>query len=165
VHIDQRQEQFSKAYVRAVAAVAGFRVQEGPQPDDDSVDLTISARGPLGTVRSPKLDVQMKSTRVHVDGDPIPYPLSMKNYEELRHTDYSSPRVLVLVAVPPELQDWIAHSEAELVLRRCGYWLSLSGQPPVLNTTTVTVRIPRSNRFSVEGLNGIMERIGRGEGP
>jgi hypothetical protein len=105
----------------------------------------------------------MKSIRVPVERDPIAYALPVKNYDELRYTDYSSPRVLVLVAVPTELQDWLSHSETELVLRHCGYWLSLGGQSSVPNTTTVTVRIPRSNLFSVEGLDGLMERIGRGE--
>lgn len=60
LHLSHQQEAFSRAYVRAVAAAAGFRVQDGPEPDDDSIDITISARGPGSTLRSPKVDLQLK---------------------------------------------------------------------------------------------------------
>jgi hypothetical protein len=43
---NQQKEQFSYAYVRAVASVAGYGVHR-PEPDDDSVDLVVSARGSL----------------------------------------------------------------------------------------------------------------------
>lgn len=59
--LTQKQEDFSRAYVRAVVAAAGLRYSE-PSPDDDSVDLTVAERGLNGTVRSPKLDIQLKCT-------------------------------------------------------------------------------------------------------
>lgn len=79
MHITHRQEAFSLAYVRAVAATAGFRVQDGTQPDDDSVDLTIAARGPGGTVRSPKVDLQLKcQLGLPADEPTWPYDLSLR---------------------------------------------------------------------------------------
>ena len=165
MNTDQRQEQFSLAYVRAVSAVAGFLVQEGPKPDVDSIDLTISAVGPLGSVRSPKIDLQLKSTRSEYLGDPIGYPLRVKNYEDLRHSDFACPRILVVVFVPPEIRNWIRQSDHEMAMHHCGYWISLRGGPPMPNKNTVTVYISRSNQFSADGLNGIMERIGRGKAP
>lgn len=86
MHVSHRQEAFSVAYVRAVAAVAGFRVQEGPLPDDDSVDLTVTARGPGGTIRSPCLDLQLKCRLGRPDDEPEwSYDLKAKNYDDLRH--------------------------------------------------------------------------------
>ncbi len=41
MHISQQQEQFSRAYVHAIASVAGFTIYT-PQVDDDSVDLGIA---------------------------------------------------------------------------------------------------------------------------
>src|ERR1035437_2999240 len=41
---NQQKEQFSAAYVRAGVAVAGLRVSK-LEADDDSIDLTLSARG------------------------------------------------------------------------------------------------------------------------
>ncbi|MBX3250000.1 MAG: DUF4365 domain-containing protein [Myxococcales bacterium] len=103
MHVSHRQEAFSRAYVRAVAAAVGFRVQDGTDPDDDSVDLTLAARGPAGTLRSPKLDMQLKCQLGRPAREPSwAYDLKVKNFEELRHVDYQVPRILVVVAVPED---------------------------------------------------------------
>jgi hypothetical protein len=54
-------------------------------------------------------------------------------------------------------------SEEKLCLRHCGYWLSLAGQPDTENTTTVTVHLPRQQRFDSEALDMLMTRAERGE--
>ncbi len=51
------QEQFSKAFVLAVAALAGCSAAE-PDPDLDDIDWTLSCRL---RPRRPKLDLQVKS--------------------------------------------------------------------------------------------------------
>lgn len=158
----QRKQEFSKAYVRAVAATAGYAAQT-PEVDDDSVDLTLAVRGGGGTVRSPKLDLQLKCTSRHLVSDgTVNYPLEIKNYEELRPTDFQVPRVLVVVVVPDDIGQWIAHSEEQLLLRHCGYWYSLRGLPPTQNVSSVTVNIPRAQVFDVAGLTAIMRRISIG---
>jgi len=37
------------------------------------------------------------------------------------------PRILVVVTVPAVAQEWLSQSEEEMVLRHCGYWISLRG--------------------------------------
>lgn len=165
MYITHQQEEFSRAYVHAIATVAGFKVVPGATPDDDSVDLSIASRGPRGLIRSPRIDVQLKCHRGAVDVDPWPYALRLKNYEDLRHTDYQAPRILVVVVVPEDVEGWLAQSEEALVLRRCGYWRSLRGEPETTNETSVTVTLPRSNVFSVESLRSMMERVGAGGTP
>jgi hypothetical protein len=59
MHIDQRKEQFSRAYVHAVASVAGFSLAS-PVVDDDSVDVIFCSRGKGGTLRAPRLEAQLK---------------------------------------------------------------------------------------------------------
>jgi hypothetical protein len=160
--LNQRKQAFSKAYVKAVAAVCGYATGE-PDVDDDSVDLTLSARGGSGTIRSPKLDIQLKCTaRDVLSNGNLNFPLPIKNYDELRPTDLMVPRVLVVVLVPDEIMNWVLHSEEELVLRHCGYWYSLLGMPDTDNTTTVTVGIPRTQVFDVSGLGAIMTRLTEG---
>lgn len=44
MHVTQQQEEFSRAYIYAVAAAAGLKFQGATAPDDDSVDVTISVR-------------------------------------------------------------------------------------------------------------------------
>ncbi|MCB9762212.1 MAG: DUF4365 domain-containing protein [Alphaproteobacteria bacterium] len=166
MHLTHQQEAFSRAYVRAVAAAASFRVQPGAAPDDDSVDLTIAARGPMGTVRSPKLDVQLKCRLGFPEGSPTwPCDLEMKNYDDLRPTDVQVPRVLVVVAVPEDVTRWVEQDEQRLLMRHCGWWVSLRGLPTIDNTATRRVQMPRNQIFDVAGLQGIMDRVGQGGTP
>ncbi|MEM9927463.1 MAG: DUF4365 domain-containing protein [Cyanobacteria bacterium P01_D01_bin.50] len=44
-------------------------------------------------------------------------------------------------------------------LRRCGYWLSLKGQPETQNTESITVYLPRQQLFTVSAIKNIMEQI------
>jgi len=142
-----RKEQFSQAYVRAVAAVAGYGVSK-PDPDYDSIDIELSGRTGEGVPTRPKIDIQLKCTSQNVPRDrDVVYPLKRKNYDELRMTDLLVPRLLIVVHIPESEEEWLEHSEAELVLRRCGYWVPLKGQPEVANTTTVSVALPRTNIF------------------
>ena|SRR5581483_1632633 len=162
--LNQRKEQFSQAYVKAVAAVAGFAWYE-PSVDDDSVDLGLAQRGGRGTVRSPHLEMQLKCHAMPTPAeDEFSFWLKRKNYDDLRD-EVEVKRILVVVLVPDDLADYLHESESQLALRRCGYWLNLRGFPPTDNETGQTVKIPRSQRFTVESLKGIMERIGQGALP
>jgi hypothetical protein len=160
--LSQKKQEFSKAYVKAVAAACGYATKD-PSVDDDSVDLCLAARGGGGTVRSPQLDMQLKCTARQVVAEgTVNFPLDVKNYEELRPTNFMVPRILVVVVVPDGVESWISHTENELLLRHCGYWYSLRGMPATVNAETVTVNIPRTQVFNVASLNAIMQRIANG---
>jgi len=73
------------------------------------------------------------------------------------------PQLLIVVLLPSNLSEWVFQTEESLCLKRCGYWLSLRGQPPVDNQTTITVEIPRQNIFNPDALKTIMERTALGE--
>ncbi len=163
--LDDQKEQFSFAYVRAVAAVTQIAVSE-PAVDDDSIDLIFQQRGGGGIVRSPRVEAQVKcSEAATVHPAHIAYPLKLKNYDELRPVDVLVPRILIVVLVPDNLGDWLNHNEQELAMRRCGYWLSLRGEAATANATNVTVHLPRVNQFTVAELQGIMQRISNGQNP
>ena len=152
-------EQFASAYVRAVASVVGCSVLK-PEVDNDSVDLMLSRRSPGAACRSPHLEVQLKATCAPLPTNQvINYRLPLKNYNDLRHVNLSVPRILVVVLMPHSFQDWTAHSEKQLALRRCGYWLSLRGFPSVSNKRSRTVPVPRGQRFDPSGLEGIFCRL------
>jgi hypothetical protein len=157
----KRKEQFSGAYLRAVAAVAGFTVAV-PEVDDDSIDFWIGARGTGATPRRPRVEVQLKCTGQDVRRpDGVHFPLSKKNYDDLR-AEVLVPRILVVVTVPEGIDDWLAHTEDQLVLRRCGYWMSLAGLPDSTNVDTVTVVLPGSQMLDPNALKGILSRIDHG---
>jgi len=157
------QAQFSLAYVQAVASVAGYFVQISERGfDKDGIDATLMRRGKLGVTASPRLDLQVKSHHGRATGDPWPYDLDVKAYDDLRKEGYQVPRILVVVLVPDGPGKWLSHSEDELVLRRCGYWLDLHGAAATTNTSKIRVQIPRSQVFDVGALDALMARIRRG---
>jgi len=157
--VSAAQEQFSKAFILALASLAGCSVAE-PKPDDDSIDWTLSCRL---APRRPKLDLQVKSTSDGTGTEAaIHYPLNRKNYDELIVADLLTPRLLVLVVVPPDPLAWLTASPEALVLRHCAYWVSLRGLPATDNETSVTVQVPRANLFDVSALTGLMQLINEG---
>jgi hypothetical protein len=165
--LNAQKEKFSEAYVLAVAATAGYSTYKY-NLDDDSVDLGIAARTipqPNGTIvtRSPRLEVQLKCTASPIpSSNHISFSLKVKNYNDLKATDFVIPRILVVVLVPDNVTDWIQHSEAEMCIRRCGYWVSLRGEPATNNTTNIKIEIPRQNLFTVQALQAIMQRLAQG---
>ena len=161
--LNKQKEQFSIAYVRAVIAAAGYNVYK-MEVDEDSVDLGIAATASLDLPLRPRLDLQLKCTADEgvLHEEFIHFPLKVKNYGDLRNTGLV-PQALVVVLVPSEVEDWLTQTEEQLVLRRCGYWLSLLGERAVEHTESVTVRIPRAQQFTPAALQDIMRRINHGE--
>jgi len=149
------------AYLQAVTSAAGFYFQIADRGfDKDGVDAMVLHRGRLGVRKSPRLDIQVKAHQsAKLEADPFAEVLDIKTYDELRDTTYQVPRILVVVLVPVDVSDWLAHSEGELVIRRCGYWLSLQGAPPTSHETAITVKIPRLQVFDVAGLTRLMAEI------
>lgn len=166
MYLNEQLEEFSRAYAAAVAAVAGMAWSR-PSVDLDSVDLTVTARGLNYEIRGPKVDLQLKCT-----GHPVldrgrqwhSLRLRRKNYNDLSPVRVAVPRILVLVCVPPDPGDWVRQSADEMVLRGCGYWVSLRGLTPIEAHSKV-VRVPTANIFSPTALDGMMQRIGGGGHP
>jgi Domain of unknown function (DUF4365) len=159
---DQQKEQFSRAYVQAVAACAGFSWSV-PSVDDDSVDMTLHQKGGGGTIRSPRVDLQLKCRAAPTPPEAeFSHSIKLKNYDDLRDPTVLVPRILVVVLVPEDVIEWLSHTEAELTLRRCGYWLSLRGLAASSNTTGQTITMTNKQTFTVADLRDIMSRIESG---
>jgi hypothetical protein len=158
----QQKQELSIAYARAVAAAAGFAVSE-PSVDDDSIDIGFIAG--TGFTRRPRVEAQLKCSADDVLGDKdFAFPLSLKNYDDLR-AETLVPRILIVVRVPEDPDDWVHLTEKRLLVRYCGYWLSLDGEPATANTTSVTVRMLRSQIFNGEQLTAMMLRVEAGKRP
>jgi len=157
---EDRKEQLSLVYVRAVAARAGYLVAV-PKPDRDSVDLRIQAGGP----RRPALDLQIKATASlqEARGGARPFRLSRKNYDDLR-VRTQTPRLLVVFEMPRVEDRWVTLTNEELVLRRCCYWASLQGgDHESTRGESVTVHLPDRNRLTASSLRELMARSAAGD--
>ncbi|MBD2167757.1 DUF4365 domain-containing protein [Calothrix membranacea FACHB-236] len=163
--LNTQKEDFSYVYVYAVTATAGYSLQAATRRLDDSgIDATITVPGKLNSKRLPRFDVQIKSTSQDILKETsIKYRLNAKNYNELREDDPFVPQLLIVVLIPEEVSDWLSQTEESLSLQRCGYWISLRGQPLIENQTTITIDIPRQNIFTPQALKTIMSRITVGE--
>lgn len=143
----------SEVYVSAIAGRAGYTVSK-PNLDRDSVDLTISAGG-----RSrPKLDLQLKGTiTLDASSDRMPFSLKVKNYNDLREAT-QTPRILVVVRLPRDPEQWLSVLPAEMILRHSAYWVSLRDAPETDVEHAKTVYIPTGNRFDIESLKALMDQ-------
>jgi Domain of unknown function (DUF4365) len=159
--LNAQKEEFSYAYIHAIASAAGCTFGlASRQIDREGIDAFLSADRPGGIIEYPRLGLQVKCTAAHlVNGDRLHYPLHLKNYNELRKTSLLIPRLLVVVVVPENPEQWLTQSPTELCLHHCAYWISLRGEPETENKTTVTVYIPLDNIFSTNTLTQLMSQI------
>jgi len=163
MHITAREEQFSCAYLMAVSAKAGCVLGE-MRVDDDSIDWVIRHKLNGHKNPRPQIDVQLKCTQnLAMLNGAYKFALSIKNYDDLRISNLSHPRILVVVNIPKEDHLWLSLTRDELILRRCGYWLSIEGRPSVANKTNITLSIPENNVFSPFTLLAMLERVSNGE--
>ncbi len=155
--INTLKERLSLSYIHAVAARAGFELME-PRIDIDSVDGLLKST----TGRRPQIDFQAKATsQPLLHAQSLTFPLPIKNYNDLR-AETINPRILIVVALPTDEAEWLVQDEDQMVLRRCGYWVSLRGCADTENLTSVSVELPRSQIFDAMQLQGMMARAAVG---
>ena len=110
--------------------------------------------------------MQLKCTATaRPNGDTLAYPLEVKNYKKLQGTGYDNARILVVIYVPNDVESWLQQSEEQLIVRHCGYWLSLRNASETANSIRRVVHLSRENQFTVEALEFMMSQIGNGGFP
>jgi hypothetical protein len=151
-----RQEDFSVAYVLALASAAGV-AWDIPHRDVNSCDVRFYARDDENE-DGPQLFVQLKCT---ADGlttsgdypDAWRYQLKASNYKQLSVAKTHPPRLLVVVRCPHEFSDWVAVSPTELLMRAEAWWVSLRGSDPLPDGQgSKTVSIPQGQVFDTTAL-------------
>jgi hypothetical protein len=161
---NKQKEEFNYAYVCALAAHAGLN-RGHFSVDDDSIDIMFQGRGYVGSpIRNPQIQIQLKCTSQNlVAGDVIRFPLSRKNYDDLRGEDVITPRYLVVLLVPEDKSRWVQHNDDHLALFNLCYWLSLRNAEPTDNAVSITVEVPLVQRLTTDALYQMMQRASLGE--
>ena len=156
-----RQEALSRAYIHAIAGSCGLSCSF--RDFDYGIDLTvheIKQRNSNYFETGSRIDIQAKSCTAPLATDgPIVYDLEVRSYDILRESPATSPRILVLLILPGNEEDWTTQDEDGLTLRKCAYWTSLRGMPETLNVNSIRLRIPRTNVFSAPSLRELIIKV------
>jgi len=159
---EHTKESLSKAYVTAIAGMAGVLV--GDTNLDYGVDgtlISVVERSSPETsarrfIQSPfRVDYQLKATTtwtINSETNEIVYDLEAKNYNDMlaREEDDGS-IVLLLLCLPNEQSDWLNVCNEQLVMKNCCYWYKAVGNA-TNNASTKRIKIPSSNVLTVEAL-------------
>jgi len=164
--------ELSYAYLHAVAAHAGMTCHlSNSHQDDNGIDAVLTAWGPFengGEYSEIDIKVQLKAT-IHTPAESdryLSYFLKgVERYNDLRAETTAIPRILVVLFLPSNLEEWLEHTTQQLALRRCAYWESLRGAPKTSNATGTTIRLPTDQFFNARALKGLAARLSRRDIP
>ncbi|WP_081900196.1 DUF4365 domain-containing protein [Allokutzneria albata] len=154
-------------YLHAVAAAAKCSI--GTPVPDKKLDWVATHQSSAHTAGDDEvtLKIALKATAT-VPANPASdfFSFTLKN-EHLEYLSYLNPtvnRILVVMLLPPKIEDWIRAGCDYLELRHCCYWVNLSGHK-ITGRERTTVRVPTNQVFDDRALCAIMERIGSGGRP
>jgi hypothetical protein len=165
------ESELSYAYLHAVASKAGMACRVEGRHGDNNVDAILTAWGPFengGYLTEVDIKVQLKATidTPVDDGIHLSYFLrGVSRYDDLRTATVDIARILVVLFLPANVQEWLNHSEEELALRKCAYWQSLRGAPATVNGTGATVYLPKAQTFTSQALGDLAMRLSHRDFP
>lgn len=154
------EEDISISYLRAVAVKAEV-VFELVHRDTESKDVQLSkvvlndSGQPFESIIFAQLKATCSSTTITEDADYFYYDLKAKNYNDLCGQS-SNTKILALLILPHDKEDWVSQNVNELTIKKCMYWVSFQGELPTDNTTTKRVAIPKTNVLDCDALLNIM---------
>lgn len=159
-------EQFQLGYINAIAAAAGCNISGTPSIDE-GIDLVLSHRSTAHRrTGAAYLELQLKSTSQFVDRNTNYVSSNMRadRYQEFISQDPSMDRIVVVMSLPSDPEEWLEATHDQLTLRHCCYWVNLRGADPS-SAARPTFRASKDNIFDDVALCGIMQRIGQGGQP
>lgn len=164
------ESELSYAYLHAVAAKAGMSCEcSGRHTDKMGVDATVRAAEeftPESVLTDLSLDIQLKATIAAPaeKNDRLSYFLKGRDrYDKLRTSAVSIHRILVVLFLPKDTDNWMHQTEEQLAIKKCAWWVSLRGAYETDNDSGVTVYLPRTQVFNVQSLRDIMTRLSKQE--
>ncbi|WP_063048746.1 DUF4365 domain-containing protein [Nocardia arthritidis] len=162
--ITARQEQFSIAFVRMVAAAAGCSIKSH-ETDYDGVDITIVASASYARYYCPEIEMQLKCTtqRRLLRTRYMAWSLERDRFLKLVNPKRFVPALLGVLLIPDDPDELLDLSEDGLRTSSRMYWEHAANLGEIEDDkASKTVHLPRSNLFDVGGLRGIMQSIGEG---
>lgn len=163
--LDHIKERLSNAYASAVAARAGATFQpKHPEYGDDAFIQEVR-RLPNGKYQATGWGFwcQLKATTTsELKDDHVVYDMEVEAYNKLARWRGAAPCILVLFRLPKNPDEWLTLDEEQLLLKRCCYWMHITG-PPSTNEFSQRIRIPRTQMFTPEAVAELLEKVKREE--
>lgn len=144
-------ERYSRSWVVAAASGADFTYNI-VSDDVRGVDMTVESDFHT-------LDLQLKSTsHAVIDGGDLIHDLDVRTYDLLRDPQRSGYAVLVLVVVDDDRKKWIDLDHEQTRLVKAAYYFEMQSQPATTNSSTVRLRVPRSNLLTIDAMKRLMAK-------
>lgn len=157
------ESELSYAYLHAIAAKAGVGCEVAGRHDDNTgVDAKLTGWGPFpgGGYRTEiDIKVQLKATVQipnEINGKLSYFLKGVQQYDDLRSDAVSTPRILVVLFLPPVAEEWLSLTDDGLLLRKCAYWVSLRGAAHTTNKSGQTIYLPKTQIFGQDELVKLM---------
>lgn len=169
--IQNIESELSYAYLHAIASKAGMNCKTGNRHDDnEGIDAVVNYNGPIPEtyITDVQIDVQLKATIK--DGGDNPdywtyYLQGVNRYDKLRLDSSPIVKILVVLFLPNNSEEWLKCSQDELILKHAAYWVCLHGAKASDNTTGQTIYIPKTNLITPESLRNLAIEIGQNKKP
>jgi hypothetical protein len=147
---------YGESYVYTLACAAGLTASK-QNLDVDGVDWLFAHPGPKGTKRSPKLEMQVKSTSSPEDGGEFyKYRLHVAKFNKLAGSGFDVPRFFALVVVPKDPEEYAVCDPVAMTLSHSAYWTSLADELQRSEDgsakQSVGFQIPKRNLLTVKTL-------------
>ena len=155
-------ELLSLAAIQAIVSQAGYHV------DMPNVDLGLDGEiqdshfDPINKLEPSEASIKFQAKCTHnikMYDDYITYPLRNKNYNILIQKRIQ-PMILILFVVPSERNLWLNICEDQLLIKKCAYWVDLTGigNPKTSLESTTTIKIPRDQIFTCDTIETLLEK-------
>lgn len=164
------ESELSYAYLHAVAAHARAGCHTANRASDgNGIDATLTSWGPFpdgGVLEEVDLKVQLKATSAEPivkDGHISYFLKGVNRFDDLRSNVLAVHRILVVMFLPANTDEWLTISDDELSMKKCAYWVSLRGAAATTNERGATIYIPQAQIFNTPNLMGIFGKLSRME--
>jgi hypothetical protein len=156
----QHQGLHGEGFIFALASSAGLVVMRS-NLDVDGVDWLIAHPGPVGTVRSPKIEMQVKTwSAPHERGGAWQFRMAARHFNALAGPGFELRRYLGLVTVPGDPGGYASCETSRMSLGHAAYWVSLADQEPYPrageDSQTVLVPVPQRNLLTPATLKALV---------
>lgn len=162
VYKTAQKEEFSLAYVHAVAACANCALDKF-RVDYDKADVILRFRG-SADLEDPRIELQLKcSASIRPVNGKFRFKIPVDLYDRLRSTRRMVPLFLVIMHVPPSPHQWMRHKASLAELRHRAFFVDLRGNGPSPTPKAVRIDVSCARIFDAPLLTSLMQRALKGE--